>query len=168
MARPPHGRARRGGGVAADHGREPWKGARASQRAAARPAVPCFQPLLMDLLRRVANVPRFTLALGRAVALGGLLCLTSLSWLIATAPPAAASTPTVTVLHLDGEDNSVTADYLSSALVSAGRAGAGAVVIEINTPGGISTAMDQMVSAILNAPVPVAAYVAPTGSRAAS
>jgi membrane-bound serine protease (ClpP class) len=116
----------------------------------------------MDLLRRIANVPRFTLALGRVVALGGLLCLTSLAW----PPAAAASTPTVLVLHLDGEVNSVTADYLSSALASAGHAGA--VVIETNTPGGLSTAMDQMESAILNAPVPVAVYVAPTGSRAAS
>jgi membrane-bound serine protease (ClpP class) len=125
----------------------------------------------MDLLRRVANVPRFTSATGRVAALGGLLCLTalsSLSWLIASAPPAAAAAATVRVLHLDGEVNSVSADYLASALTDAGRAGAGAVVIETNTPGGISSAMDQMESAILNAPVPVAVYVAPTGSRAAS
>jgi membrane-bound serine protease (ClpP class) len=111
------------------------------------------------------------LALGRAAAIGGLLCLTSLScisWLIASAPPAVAAAATVRVLHLDGEVNSVSADYLASALTDAGRSGAGAVVIETNTPGGISTAMDQMESAILNAPVPVAVYVAPTGSRAAS
>lgn len=74
----------------------------------------------------------------------------------------------VEVLHLDGEVNAVSADYLSGALGGAGRDRAGAVVLVINTPGGISTAMDAMVTALLSAPVPVAAYVAPSGARAAS
>jgi membrane-bound serine protease (ClpP class) len=74
----------------------------------------------------------------------------------------------VEVLHLDGEVNAVSADYLSTALAGAGRDRAGAVVLVVNTPGGISTAMDAMVTALLNSPVPVAAYVAPSGARAAS
>ncbi len=91
-----------------------------------------------------------------------------LAWLIVSPQAGAAAGPTVRVLHLDGEVNAVTAGYLSSALTSAGREGAGAVVIVTNTPGGFSTAMDDIVTAMLNAPVPVAVYVAPAGSRAAS
>lgn len=81
---------------------------------------------------------------------------------------AAGSGPTVEVLHLDGEVNTVTAGYLSSALEQAGRDRAGAAVLEVDTPGGISTAMDDMVTSLLNSPVPVAVYVTPAGARAAS
>jgi membrane-bound serine protease (ClpP class) len=94
--------------------------------------------------------------------------LVVLGWLLLSAPPAAAATPTVRVLHLDGEVNAVTAGYLSAALASSGRDRVGAVIIVTNTPGGISTAMDDMVTAMLNAPVPVAVYVGPAGARAAS
>src|SRR5215831_8239298 len=83
-------------------------------------------------------------------------------------PASAASAPVIDLLHLDGEVNAVTADYLSSSLTRAGRDGASAVVLEVNTPGGISTAMDQMETSLLNAPVPVAVFVAPAGARAAS
>jgi membrane-bound serine protease (ClpP class) len=81
---------------------------------------------------------------------------------------AAASTPTVEVLHLEGEVNAVMADYVSASLKQAAKDGAGAVVIEVNTPGGISTAMDDIETSLLNAQVPVAVYVAPAGARAAS
>src|SRR5262249_22721604 len=84
------------------------------------------------------------------------------------AAAAAAGAGSVVVLHLDGEVNSVAADYVSSGLGRAGRDRAAAVVLVINTPGGISTAMDQMITALLGAPVPVAAYVSPSGARAAS
>jgi membrane-bound serine protease (ClpP class) len=81
---------------------------------------------------------------------------------------AAASAPTVPVLHLDGEVNAVMAGYVSSSLNQAAREHAGAVVLEVNTPGGISTAMDDIETSLLNSPVPVAVYVAPAGARAAS
>ena len=81
---------------------------------------------------------------------------------------AAASTRTVEVLHLEGEVNAVMADYVSTSLKQAAKDGVGAVVIEVNTPGGISTAMDDIETSLLNAPVPVAVYVAPSGARAAS
>jgi membrane-bound serine protease (ClpP class) len=89
----------------------------------------------------------------------------------ATAPAhdaAAASGPTVRVLHLEGEVNAVMAGYVSSSLGQAAKDHAGAAVLEVNTPGGISTAMDDIETSLLNAPVPVAVYVAPAGARAAS
>src|SRR5216683_2024650 len=52
---------------------------------------------------------------------------------------AAVSSPNVVVLHVDGEINAAVAAYLSSALAQAGRDRAGAVVLQMNTPGGIST-----------------------------
>jgi len=108
-------------------------------------------------MHRVSRV----LVTAALAAAGGLLVWPSLH-------PAAASGPSVDVLHLDGEINAVTADYLSSSLTRAGRDGAGAVVVEMNTPGGISTAMDDMETSLLSAPVPVAIFVTPVGARAAS
>ncbi len=96
-------------------------------------------------------------------AAGALLAASS-----SPAEAAAGSSPSVVVLHVDGEINAAVAAYLSSALAQAGRERAGAVVVQMNTPGGISTAMDDMETSLLNAPTPVAVYVAPSGARAAS
>ena len=81
---------------------------------------------------------------------------------------AAAAGPSVHVIKLEGVINAVTANYVSNAVRRAGSDQAGALVILTNTPGGLSTSMDEIVTALLNAPVPVAVYVAPTGARAAS
>ena len=126
------------------------------------------------------DVPRFTshaaagaghgtrLRPRATVVLFGLLVLFG-SLATSTRPGIAAIGPTtVATLHLEGEVNAVSADYLASALANASRSRVGAVVLLINTPGGVSTSMDAMVTALLNSPLPVAAYVAPSGSRAAS
>jgi membrane-bound serine protease (ClpP class) len=62
----------------------------------------------------------------------------------------------------------VTADYLASVIEQAEEAKATLLVVELDTPGGLDTAMRQMVQGILKAAVPVAVYVAPSGARAAS
>jgi len=81
---------------------------------------------------------------------------------------AGADTLSVHVISLEGEINAATSGYVSAAVTRAGSDRAGALVIMTNTPGGVSTAMDEIVTTLLNAPVPVAVYVAPTGARAAS
>lgn len=74
------------------------------------------------------------------------------------------------VIQLSIEDviGPATDDYIERALVSAHESGAELVVIRMDTPGGLDTAMRGIIKNITNSPVPVASYVAPTGARAAS
>ena len=85
-------------------------------------------------------------------------------------PSAAVSTSTSTVvsLHIDGEIEPVLAEYILRGIEQAAREQARLILITINTPGGLDTAMRSIVQAILSSPVPVITYVSPTGSRAAS
>lgn len=98
-------------------------------------------------------------------ALGPLLaCLLALLLLAA---PARASAP-VTMLEVQGAIGPASADYIVRGIDKAAAAGATMVVIRLDTPGGLDTAMRQIIQAILNAPLPVAVHVAPEGARAAS
>jgi membrane-bound serine protease (ClpP class) len=62
----------------------------------------------------------------------------------------------------------VAAEYIDRALQQAQRTHADALLIEINTPGGLMDSMQEIIQKILAAQVPVIIYVAPSGSRAAS
>ena len=72
------------------------------------------------------------------------------------------------VIHLDDTIQPISADYMARGLDLAAAQHASAVLIEINTPGGLLDSMRQMVSRILASPIPVIVYVAPSGSRAGS
>ena len=80
----------------------------------------------------------------------------------------APSSATVVELHIDGEIEPVLAEYVVDGINAAAGEKDGLILITINTPGGLDTAMRSIVNAILNSPVPVVTYVSPTGSRAAS
>ena len=71
-------------------------------------------------------------------------------------------------LKLNGEVEPILAAYIAEGLADAGRRHASLVVITMDTPGGLSDSMQDIVQHILNSPVPVAVYVAPTGARGAS
>jgi len=68
----------------------------------------------------------------------------------------------------DLEVNPVTQDYLTSHISTAAKDGYDAVVILLDTPGGLSTSMKKIYTAELNAKLPVIVYVSPNGARAAS
>ncbi|MHB1238703.1 MAG: NfeD family protein [Gallionella sp.] len=95
------------------------------------------------------------------VLLFGLLLLV---WL----GSATASVSTVVVLDVDGAISPGAADYVVRGLKAAAAEQARLVVLKMDTPGGLDTSMRQIIKQIIASPVPVVAYVAPEGARAAS
>ena len=102
---------------------------------------------------------------GPWLRLGALLALLAGWVLLAT-----ATTPTGTavLLPVKGPIGPATSDFFVRKLAEAGAANAAVVIVTIDTPGGLDTAMRDMIQAILAAEVPVVAYVSPSGARAAS
>jgi membrane-bound serine protease (ClpP class) len=76
--------------------------------------------------------------------------------------------PVILQMDLDVVVHPVSADYVRSGIARAKAIGARAVVLRINTPGGLLDSMRDMVGAILDSDVPVITWVGPNGSRAAS
>jgi membrane-bound serine protease (ClpP class) len=76
--------------------------------------------------------------------------------------------PRVVILTLDQMVNHVTAEYIVDGIKRANDSGAEAVLLEMDTPGGMSNSMRDIIKAIYDSRVPVITYVAPSGSSAAS
>ncbi|MEJ7753511.1 MAG: nodulation protein NfeD [Candidatus Limnocylindrales bacterium] len=84
------------------------------------------------------------------------------------APTRAATPGSVVILPTTGVVDQVMAGYLSDGIARAHRDGAEAVVVQLDTPGGSLDSTREIVKTLLEAPLPVAVWVAPSGSRAAS
>lgn len=78
------------------------------------------------------------------------------------------TSPVVLELKLDGEVEPILATYIDEGLQDAAQRHASLILITMDTPGGLSDSMKDMIQHILASPVPVAVYVSPTGARGAS
>ena len=87
---------------------------------------------------------------------------------LAGAAAAQETAPRVLAVELANDINPVTSDYLIDAIDRGEKEGYNAVVIELDTPGGLDSAMRDIIKKELDADVPVVVYVSPPGSRAAS
>jgi len=81
---------------------------------------------------------------------------------------AAAASPVVVSMRLSGVVDPFEAGYIKSGISAARDEDAAAVLLTIDTPGGLDSSMRQITQAILNSPVPVICFVSPQGARAAS
>jgi membrane-bound serine protease (ClpP class) len=86
--------------------------------------------------------------------------------LLAVVP--AFSSAEVLKITVDAPIHPISAEYIIQTIDRADREGAALIIMNINTPGGLDSSMRQIIEKIVNARTPVAAYVAPSGARAAS
>ena len=115
----------------------------------------------MKTLVRRARYAGFATALPLAAA--------ALHLVAAAQPPtAAANAGTAAVLEINGAIGPATSRYVVHGLEAAQKNGSRVVVLEIDTPGGLDSAMRDIIRAILASSVPVVGYVSPPGARAAS
>lgn len=82
--------------------------------------------------------------------------------------PGISADKVIIQLVIEGAIGPATDDYIERALETAAESNAELVVIRMDTPGGLDTAMRGIIKNITSSSVPVVSYVAPTGSRAAS
>ncbi|RQR25506.1 nodulation protein NfeD [Burkholderia sp. Bp9143] len=116
--------------------------------------------------------PRHPLSarVARAALFAALLVVSAA---VAASPPAAApaapvAAPPVIVIPINGAIGPASADFIVRSLDRAAHEHAPLAILQLDTPGGLDTSMRQIIKAILGSPVPVAAFVAPSGARAAS
>src|SRR5213595_3047417 len=106
------------------------------------------------------------------VAASFLFCVLGAAVVFLLLPSSSAdertSGPVVLELKLDGEVEPILATYIDEGLQDAARRHASLVLITMDTPGGLSDSMKDIIQHILASPVPVAVYVWPTGARGAS
>src|SRR5712692_9912751 len=105
-------------------------------------------------------------AMHRPLLVSVAILLASAALLPIAGPASAAAS--VSLIELDSAITPVTVRLLATAIERAQAEGAQALIVQLNTPGGLERSMRSMVQSILGSPIPVIVYVAPTGARAAS
>ena len=105
-----------------------------------------------------ARVALFAVALAAAAVLG----------LSSSRAEEGGRTRLVLTVEIDGAIGPASARLLEEGLAEAKDRNAEALILQMNTPGGLVTSMREMIADILASPVPVIGYVAPSGGHAAS
>jgi membrane-bound serine protease (ClpP class) len=100
----------------------------------------------------------------RRIALAFILVLLALS----ISAGIQAQAPHVDVITVQGTINPVLVDYVKRGIEQAEESNARALIIRLDTPGGLDTAMRDIIKLIINSQVPVVVYISPAGARAAS
>lgn len=113
----------------------------------------------MSLLRWVRAPRRFRLALAGTLLVAGVAI---------SCAPSVHERGAVHILTADSDVNPVMERYIDRGIDEAERTDARAVIIRLDTPGGLSTSMEDIVQRIQKSKVPVIVYVAPDGGKAAS
>ena len=97
-----------------------------------------------------------------------LLVLIGLLLVASIATSVQSANPRIDVITIKGTINPVLVDYVERGIEEAEDSGAEVLIIQMDTPGGLDTAMRDIIQLIVNSRVPVVVYVAPSGARAAS
>lgn len=92
----------------------------------------------------------------------------TIAGLLLAACSGAAAAAHVALIEIDGAIGPATSTHVAKAHEQAVQDGAAAIVLRIDTPGGLDTAMRDIIKVVLASPVPVIAWVGPDGARAAS
>jgi membrane-bound serine protease (ClpP class) len=105
-----------------------------------------------------------------ALALAALSLWIGGEWMtrVAAASDDSGSRPRVVKLEIHDEIEPMLAEYIDGGLDQAAESHASLVLISMDTPGGLSESMEQIIQHILHSPIPVAIYIEPAGSRGAS
>ena len=100
--------------------------------------------------------------------LTGFIPLLMAAALLLIGLPGISANKVIIQLVIEGAIGPATDDYIERALETSVKSNAELVIIRMDTPGGLDTAMRGIIKNITSSSVPVVSYVAPTGSRAAS
>ncbi len=135
-------------------------GGRPGSSGQSRLPVPSSAILAVEMATsKIHHVIRWALSAALGIAVGTVY---------AAAPSADSPSGEILEIRISSIIHPVAAAYLVDTLARADREGAAALVVELDTPGGLMTSMREMTTAMLGAKTPVIVYVAPEGARAAS